>query len=242
MFVMARHPKATLVEKALAAAGKNPSWLAKEIGERKQKVYGWLSNTMPRDESVFDRMLEVIPPPARYEVPDYPPTQIAETTRTPTLDLDRPRWLVSYQPLQMRFAGVVPASSDWGDPLASEEMIEVDARYEHPKRFAAQLVGSSCWPALHQGDLTIWHTDEAPASGLIILAQNLPEHECTVKQLRLDSEGQAQLVPVNPNEKAPPIGDAGWYPIARLVAVIRAAGRVERSWYNPAGLRAEDLE
>lgn len=31
-------------------------------------------------------------------------------------------------------------------------------------------------------------------------------------------------------------------PIARLVAVIRAAGRVERIWYNPAGLRAEDLE
>lgn len=217
------------------------NWLAKELGIAKQNVYKWLSDTMPRDDSVFDRMLQIIPPPPQYAPPPQPtPTQVAETKAAG--DLDRPRWLVSYQPLQMRFAGVVPASSDWGDPLASEEMIEVDARYEHPKRFAAQLVGSSCWPALHQGDLTIWHSDEAPASGLIILAQNLPEHECTVKQLRLDDQGQAQLIPVNPNEKAPPIGDAGWYPIARLVAVIRASGRVEKTWYNSAGLRAEDLE
>lgn len=236
--LMARHPKAELVEAALERVGWNPARLAKALQLNKQSVYNWIrGSTMPQDESVFDRMLAAIPPPRSEDTFAH-----AAETKTPTGDLDRPRWLVSYTPLQMRFAGVVPAASDWGDPLASEEMIEVDARYEHPKRFAAQLVGSSCWPALHQGDLTIWHSDEAPASGLIILAQNLPEHQCTVKQLRLDDQGQAQLVPVNPNEKAPPIGDAGWYPIARLVAVVRAAGRVERSWYNPAGLRAEDLE
>lgn len=216
---MPRHPKAALVEAALERAGKNPSWLARALGESKQKVYKWLTDTLPRDEGVFDRMLALIP--------------------TPPEELDRPRTLASYAPLQIRFAGIVPAGSDWGDPLESDEMIEVDAKFESPKRFAAQVAGNSCWPALVQGDLTIWHIDEAPAPGLIVLAQNT-EGGCTVKELALGDRGTYRLVPINEASTSPPDGD-GWRPIARLVGIVRDVRGVELTWYQPRGLRAGDL-
>lgn len=218
-----RHPKAVELERALDRARKSANWLAKAVGVPRQSLYRWLSGeTEPRDADIWDRLLAAVPPPASVEL------------------VAGPRIPVGYAPLPMRFAGVVPASGAWGDPLSSEEFIEVDAKYAHPKRFAAQLIGSSCWPALQQGDLTIWHSDEAPANGLIILAQQLPEHRCTVKQLVLDPGGNPVLKAVNPKESPPPHGD-GWYPIARLVAVMRMMGRVERSWYNPGGLHPDDL-
>lgn len=218
---MARHPLAEKLEQALEASGKNVNWLAKVVGIPRQSIYKWIAgDTSPRDDSVWDRLLKAVPPPILSH-------------------LDRPRFIATYQPLQMRFAGIVPASDDWGDPLAAEEFVEVDARYASPKRFAAQLVGDSCWPALHQGDLTIWHVDPAPGSGLIVLAQRLPDFGCTVKQLKLDDSGRPLLVPINSSYNAPPDGD-GWSVLARLVAVIRR-DRVEKSWYEASGLRPEDL-
>jgi hypothetical protein len=68
MVTMPRHPKAALVEAALERAGKNPSWLARALGESKQKVYKWLTDTLPRDDAVFDRMLELIPAPPEPNV------------------------------------------------------------------------------------------------------------------------------------------------------------------------------
>ena len=121
------HPKAELIRKALAEAGWTIGRLARLAELNKQSVYNWIEkDTLPQDEGVFDRLLNLIPKPSKGE--DL--AHVAETKVSYAGDLDRPRWLVSYQPLQMRFAGVVPASSDWGDPLASEDMIEVDARYE----------------------------------------------------------------------------------------------------------------
>jgi hypothetical protein len=159
----------------------------------------------------------------------------------PKLDpLDSPKILVSHGARRIRYAGTVPCG-EWGDPLDSEEMVEVDARYEHPRRFAATVSGDSCEPALQHGDFTVWHYDLAPSAGLIVLAQRKGDHACTVKQLKIDAQGQPHLVPINPAYDEPEGGD-GWGVIARLILVQRTLGHAERQWYSRAGLRPEDLE
>jgi Peptidase S24-like len=135
----------------------------------------------------------------------------------------------------------VPASTEWGDPLASEELIEVDGKYVNAKRFAATVTGDSCYPALHRGDLTIWESDPNASYGLIVLAQRNGDHGCTVKELVYDNEaGRSRLHPINPDYEDPDDGD-GWGVIARLVAVVRQSDGPEKSWFYPKGLRVRHL-
>lgn len=152
--------------------------------------------------------------------------------------LGRPKIPVGFSLGSMVYAGIVPAG-EWGDPLASEEFVEVEVKFEHPKRFAATVVGDSCYPALQQGDMAIWHHDLNPPYGSIVLAQRKGDHGCTVKELAY-SEGRPMLLPVNPNLDCPPDGD-GWGVIARLVGVIRKVDGMERTWYLDSGLRAHHL-
>lgn len=156
-------------------------------------------------------------------------------------DLDRPMIPVGFPLVKMRFAGNVPTSEDWGDPLSSTEFIELDVKYEHQKRFVAKVVGTSCWPALQQGDITVWHHDNDPPYGLIVLAQRKEDHGCTVKQLVWDNaEKRPVLKPVNPDCASPQDGE-GWGIVARLVAVIRKTDGPERTWYLAEGIRADHL-
>lgn len=169
-----------------------------------------------------------------YEDGEQPPVF---EERTPPLS--EPKALVSFGLHRIRYAGTVPAG-DWGDPLDSEEMVEVDARIEHPKRFACTVSGDSCEPALLHGDFTVWHQDFNPAPGLIVLAQRKGDHACTVKVLKLDESGLPHLVPLNPRYSEP--SAEGWGAIARLVYVERLMpGGVSRTWFNRAGLRPENL-
>ena len=154
--------------------------------------------------------------------------------------LDRPRIPVTFEPQPMRYAGEVPAG-DWGDPLASEDFIEVDPALFHSKRYAAKVVGPSCYPALHPGDLVIWHHDESPPYGMLVLAQRKEDHACTVKVLDWDAEtNQPILRPVNPDHE-PAGAEGGWVAIARLVAVLRKIDGLELRWYLPEGIRPRHL-
>ncbi len=154
--------------------------------------------------------------------------------------LDRPRIPVTFDPQPMRYAGEVPAG-DWGDPLASEDFIDVDPALFHAKRYAAKVVGPSCYPALHPGDLVIWHHDESPPYGMLVLAQRKEDHACTVKVLDWDAEtNQPVLRPVNPDHE-PAGSDGGWVAIARLVAVIRKIDGLEMRWFLPEGIRPRHL-
>lgn len=150
----------------------------------------------------------------------------------------RPKIPVGFSLAAIPFAGIVPAG-EWGDPLASEEFVEVEVKFEHPRRYATKVVGDSCWPALHQGDLAIWHQDMNPPYGSIVLAQRRGDHGCTVKELRYE-DGRPVLHSVNPNHEDPSDGD-GWGVIARLVGVIRKVDGMEKTWYLPEGLRAKHM-
>jgi len=153
--------------------------------------------------------------------------------------LGPPKYLTTYAPLPMRYAGVVPAG-DWGDPLESDEMRDVDPALWKSNRYLATVTGDSCWPALQQGDLCVFEHDMSPPPGLVVLAQRKGDHAVTLKQLKLDDQGRPHLEPINPEYNEPPNGD-GWGVIARLVCVLRTVGQIERRWYSPHGLRKDDL-
>jgi DNA-binding XRE family transcriptional regulator len=145
------------------------------------------------------------------------------------------------QATELPYAGVVPCSSNWGDPLTGGEPMQVDAKFVAPDRFLCRVVGDSCYPALKQGDLTVWEQDTAPNYGVIVLAERSDDHACTVKKLVYDDgEARQRLVPVNPAHTSPP-DDEGWGVVARLVGVIRSEDGGERTWLIPGGIRPEVL-
>lgn len=152
--------------------------------------------------------------------------------------LGSPKIPVGFNMTPIPYAGEVPAG-EWGDPLASEEFLEVEVKFEHSRRFAAKVVGDSCYPALQQGDVTIWHQDMNPPYGAIVLAQRKGDHGCTVKELRYE-DGRPVLHPVNPAYGEPADGD-GWGVIARLVGVIRKVDGLERTWFLADGVRVKHL-
>jgi transcriptional regulator with XRE-family HTH domain len=142
---------------------------------------------------------------------------------------------------RIKYAGIVPCSSSWGEPLASEEEREIDGVFAGRNRFLCQVVGDSCWPALRQGDLTVWELDQAPTEGVIVLAQRAEDGACTVKELEYDRAQRRYLLkPVNPDHASPPDGE-GWGVTARLVGVIRQSDGPRKTWYWEPGLRPKHL-
>lgn len=141
----------------------------------------------------------------------------------------------------IRYAGVVPCSDEWGDPLSSTEVRSIEPKFAGRNRFMCQVTGDSCYPALQQGDLTVWESDRNPSYGVIVLAERLDDQACTVKELRYDGKDRRNnLVPINPEADAPS-DDRGWQCCARLVGVIRRASGPERTWFFEAGLRPRHL-
>ena len=212
-------PRADRIAKMLAEADLSVAWLARRVGIQKATLHTYLTGrSEPKDSGVWDKLEEAIPPQL----------------------LGKPANIVTYPPQSMRYAGEVPAG-DWGDPLASEDFIEVDPALFHSKRYAAKVVGPSCYPALHPGDLVIWHHDESPPYGMLVLAQRKEDHACTVKVLDWDAEtNQPILRPVNPDHE-PAGAEGGWVAIARLVAVLRKIDGLELRWYLPEGIRPRHL-
>lgn len=140
------------------------------------------------------------------------------------------------------YAGVVPCSKDWGDPLESQDRRSIDPEFAGANRFLCRVAGDSCYPALIEGDLTVWESDDNPAWGLIVLAQRTTDSACTVKQLVWDEALQrAILRPINPERQAPDDSD-GWRVIARMIGVMRNTDGPPKQWGPwPAGLRPEHL-
>jgi len=211
------------VKKLLKIHSRSMSYLERQTGISKQNISNWLKRDNPHspsDPGAWDKLLAALG----------------------ATDLDRPRPVVEnpFVPV-IRFAGNVPAG-EWGDPLASEEMMEVDLRFVHNQRFAAKVIGDSCFPALVQGDVTIWHTDPNPPYGRIVIAQRKGDHDCTVKELHYDQTVLRPILkPVNPKYSAPPDGD-GWGVIGYLVGLIREDSEgIEESYYNKRGFTAKQL-
>ena len=234
---MSNQEKIRKVLGLLELQDRSMAWLGKSLGASRQSVQKWLSGeSVPRDGEVYDHMLAALDGSSVRDM-FVSDSLVREGYNV----LDRPKIPVGVPTVQMRYAGEVPCSADWGDPLSSEEFIEVEVQFEHPQRFAAKVVGDSCYPALLPSDVTIWHTDLSPTYGLVVLAQRKGDHGCTVKELEYDQNlGRPRLVPVNPAHHAPSDGD-GWGVIARLVAVLRTIDGLRRSWYIESGLRPRHL-
>ncbi len=140
----------------------------------------------------------------------------------------------------IKYAGVVPCASEWGDPLAGEEFRPIDYKFAAKNRFLCRVEGDSCSPALLPNDLTVWEIDGGPPFGSLVLAQREEDHCCTVKQyLEGDQPDRPFLKPVNPKYPAPK-NDGGWRVVARLVGVIRE-DKPERTWFWAPGITPEML-
>jgi hypothetical protein len=188
--------------------------------KRRQNFRNWMTGERtPENPEIFDTILQAL------------------QGRT---DLSRPLIPVGFRPFKMRFAGIVPCG-DWGDPLESEEFIEVDSKFESPRAFAARVVGDSCYPALQPADITIWIADNNPPYGRIVLAQRKGDHGCTVKELAWDpARSRSALLPINATYAEPEDGE-GWGVIARLVGVVRSIDGLERTWKQLEGLTPRHL-
>lgn len=233
--VVALPPKAERVISLLKELDRSGRWLAQRVGVSPQVLNNWLNDVnQPRNPEVWQKMINEL---EKFR------SQMGIKDAKSNYDqiLGSPKIPVGFPTVRMRYAGEVP-TGDWGDPLESEEFMEMDAQYEHPKRFCARVVGDSCYPALQPGDITIWHYDLSPPFQVIVLAQRRGDHGCTVKQLVYDpKEGRPRLKPVNPDHVEPGDGD-GWGAIARLIAVLRSDDAPKRTWFWEAGLRPEHLK
>lgn len=144
---------------------------------------------------------------------------------------------------ELPYAGEIPAGEFTGE-LEDMGPIPVPARFcrrNRLLRYACRVTGSSCRPVLEQGDVAVFERDLAPASGLIVVAQERGTHRATVKLLEIGGDGEARLRALNPSH-ADPDGEAGWGAIGKLVGVWRVAGRRETIWHEDAGLRPRDFE
>lgn len=137
----------------------------------------------------------------------------------------------------IRYAGVVPAGN-WGDPLLVTDTRAIEPKFAGKNRFLCTVVGDSCYPCLQSGDLTIWEAEVGEPYGLIVIGQREDDHAVTVKELQRDGNGP-HLVPIN-NDFDEVTAAEGYRIVAFLVGVIRP-GDVERTWYNPGGLRKQQL-
>lgn len=142
---------------------------------------------------------------------------------------------------ELPYAGIVPCSGTWGDPLDGTESKPIDPDFTGPNRFICRVAGDSCWPALKPGDITVWEKDTSPAPGVIVLAQRMEDSACTVKELGWDEvRSRHVLIPVNPLYEAPPDGE-GWQVAARLIGVVRTSEGPKKTWLEPDGLQPKHL-
>lgn len=194
------------------------------------KILGVVRETVAQYESGRYRT----PPNAIERIQRYASVQPVESVQ------DDPLVPVLYSARPMRSAGLVPAH-EWGDPLASEVFVDVDPRIWQKERFCASVAGISCYPALHPGDFTVWHTDKNPKLGTIVLAERFTPHKCSVKVLRYDDATRREvLMPLNA-KFTPADDDHEWNIFARLVYVQRDLDGLMSMRYLPGGLRPEHL-
>jgi SOS-response transcriptional repressor LexA len=155
-------------------------------------------------------------------------------------EISNPSNPVTYPPIEMPFAGSIPAGQ-WSDPGESEEFREVEARLFKTNRFCAEIVGESCYPALQPGDFTIWEANRNPKLNKIIIAERYPDHAATVKVLIWDAElKRPALFAINPAFQEPL--SEHWDAIAFLVHVSYTdddGGEI--TFYREDGIRPEQL-
>jgi hypothetical protein len=143
--------------------------------------------------------------------------------------------------VDLPYAGEVPASSQWGDPLVGTGSVEVPAKFGGTNRFVAKVVGRSMSPALYQADMIVFEHDLAPPVGVVVLAQRKGDHGPTIKKLEQDPEtGEFRLHAVNAYAEAPPDGE-GWGVVAKMVGMLRTIDGTQVELYNAAGVTPRAL-
>lgn len=233
------------MELRLAQLGRNPAWLARELGKNKQSVYQWLEGTAPRDESVWPKMARLLNIPISVllddskDLPPFPnPDEVVEARP------DHPAMRSFVQgdmALLPVWRGVAAGLADecYFVQSDSSEYIEVPlilAGRDPDRHIVCVAAGTSMSPRLRQGDRAVVRLDPNPPRNSLVVAQN-PEGRRFIKALREKTHLELHSL----NEAFPPIRDVtGWQLIGSVVAIWAEyeAGSANIEWDGGRPLKA----
>ena len=86
----------------------------------------------------------------------------------------------------IKYAGVVPCSTEWGDPLSGDDFRPIDYKFAAKNRFLCRVEGDSCAPALQPGDRVhqLLLLNQAVANSIVLHSQ--PGTDLATKNGRFD--------------------------------------------------------
>lgn len=185
---MAIDPKAELVQTRLDELNRSAKWLARQLGMNHQSVYNYLEGkTVPRDPSVFDKMLNELASEKRKRNPGAPetvgPFEVAEIPK-----------------IKLPIVGT--ASAGHGPVSDLDEGLYVPFLFSDPTYSGLIVVGDSLMPALESGTTVIVKEHHERRAGLVMAIRTAPD-EIRLKKLEWSPlEGTWMMVSANPNYEA----------------------------------------
>ena len=212
---------------AFRDVGMKQTQLAEKIGVSQQRLQQWEAGKHDPPSALVRKVADALDVSLQYLLMGQ---EIKEVSV--------PLYPVSYPMTQLPYGGYVPAG-DWTDPFDTDDLVEVDAKFDAKGRFACRIEGGSMFPFLHPGDLAIFQVygSRRPVVGHVVLARRAQDNSVTVKELGLRA-GEFVLKALDPSHESPVAPQ--WESVAFLVGIIRTKGTFTRSDYNPDGLRVAD--
>ncbi|RYD80265.1 MAG: hypothetical protein EOP84_12190 [Verrucomicrobiaceae bacterium] len=221
----------------LRAKNWNPAQFATKAGIAKQTAYNWYNGGFPKQAKHWNAVADAFGlrvedlQDERSPLPEWAEKYVAAKDSEDPNDIEG-----LFMP--MNYAGVVPASTNWGDPLTvSDETRQVPSFMFAPGRFCASVAGYSCAPKVMPKDLLIATPTSDPIDGTLVLAERADDHGVTVKRAVLDEKTMlVHLVPLNPNVE--PLDDRQeWKTVGIVCGVYNPDTEPMTALYWPTGLR-----
>lgn len=216
MFTMARSPYADRAEELLQVIGKNPSWLARQLGVAKQKVYNWFDGQSPRDENQWARIISLLENEAIIMKSQTGPTAPVDTTEK------QPPNLAKSPETQLGIRGMrripVLATITAGEPWAQSADVDYEVVPdwgEWFERWGRTVEGDSMHPVFRQGDIAIFENRQYNPGHVV---HAFDSGEDTLKCYRI-VDGSPILCPFNTEYQS--ISADGWNVKGVCVARIR---------------------
>lgn len=211
--------------------GMKQTELARRLGISQQRLAGWEAGKHDPPSDVIVKAAATLEVSVQY--------LLSGRRLNPRDDVQGPKYPVSFPMVTMPYGGYVPAS-DWTDPFDTEDLIEVDPKFDAPGRFVCTLEGDSMYPVLEPGDELVFqaYAHRRAKIGDIILARRSEDGSVTVKMLQHDGT-EFMLKAVNPKHNAPTAEK--WEGVGYLVGVVRKKGSFVRSDFDPEGIRIANV-
>lgn len=212
---------AVWLKKARQASGLTQKKFAESVGYSRSAISMMETDKQAIPDSVIAKARQLV-----RNLPELP----ARGEADPNAGL--PLFPVAFSKAEIPLYPAVPAG-EWSEPLDTEDLVEVEAKFIGNGRFACRVRGDSMLPMLEPDDLAIFQKHEDPPIGTIIIARN-GDGGATVKQLRHNG---ADFTLHSLNNRYQDATASQWEAVGFLVGIERNIGGTVITYYNPRGLR-----